>query len=100
MDQEVLAVALILPYPGLEEETLVVLRELYAMLGRKGYSRDLLYRDDTHHSRLVHLRYWRSEQARRDAMEDPDAHRFWVRLPSLCEVNVVSDTLVDVTKSV
>ncbi len=95
---ELLSIAYIWPEAGKEEETVQVLTELYSLLSRKGYSRDLLYRD-TQHNRLVNLRYWRSEEQRRQAQEDPEVQRLWQRLAGLCRVDGVVEQLQQVQDS-
>ncbi len=92
MSPELLSIAYIWPEPDKEEQTLQVLNELYSLLSRKAYSRDLLYRD-AKHNRLINLRYWRSEEARQQAQEDPDVHRLWQRLAELCRVDGVVERL-------
>jgi hypothetical protein len=78
MPQEILSVAVWEPVPGMESASLETIRELIAILSAKGYSRDLLYRDPESH--YVLLRYWKSEESRRSAQEDPDAQRCWAKL--------------------
>ncbi|HLW84493.1 MAG TPA: antibiotic biosynthesis monooxygenase [Candidatus Sulfotelmatobacter sp.] len=78
MPQEILSVAVWEPVPDGEAASLETIRELIAILSAKGYSRDLLYRDRQAH--YVLLRYWKSEEARRAAQEDPDAQRCWAKL--------------------
>ena len=55
---EILSIAHIRVDEGKEQETLQTLSELYLLMRRKGYSRDLLYRDVKEPSRLINLRYW------------------------------------------
>jgi len=62
----------------MEAASLATIRELIAVLARKGYSRDLLYRSPDSH--FVLLRYWKSEEARQAAQEDPEVLRRWARL--------------------
>jgi hypothetical protein len=78
MPQEILSVAVWEPVPDMEAASLETIRELISILAAKGYSRDLLYRDPESH--FVLLRYWKSEEARRDAQEDADAQRCWAKL--------------------
>jgi len=66
------------PLPEMEAASLATIRELIAVLARKGYSRDLLYRSPDSH--FVLLRYWKSEEARQAAQEDPEVLRRWARL--------------------
>ena len=77
MAQEFLSVAIWEPLPGMEAASLATVRELGALVGSKGYGRDLLYRGGSHY---MLLRYWNSEQARRTALEDPELLRCWSRL--------------------
>lgn len=100
---EILSIAYIRPEEGKDEETLQLLSELYGLMRRKGYSRDLLYRDvKDKGGRLVHLRYWVSEEARDEAHEDPEVHRLWQRLGSISKVEAVLEKLeaIDGTWSV
>lgn len=93
---EVLSIAVVRPHEGKTEETVAVIRELYAVLERKHYSRDLLYRDLNDPRLMVNLRHWSSAQARRDAQEDPEIHRYWQRLGQLCEVVKVYEELEEI----
>ncbi len=95
MEEEVLAIAIVRPHPGKEAEVISVLRDLYAVLRHKGYSRDLLYRDPGDGC-LFNLRYWRSEDARRLAQEDSEVQQHWRQLSELCEVEKVYERLHDV----
>jgi hypothetical protein len=75
---EMLSIAIYEPLPGQEEASLSTMRDLLAALSAGEYSRDLLYRDSE--SQYVLLRYWKSEEARRAAQEDPEVLRCWARL--------------------
>lgn len=75
--QEILSVAIFEILPGQEEEALGTLRELFAALAAGGYCRDILYRGNGHY---LLFRYWKSEQARREALEDPAVLRCWAKL--------------------
>ena len=77
MPQEILAVAIYQPLPGMDAASLATVRELISILSAKGYSRDFLYRDNDNY---VLLRYWKSEESRRSAQEDPDIQRCWAKL--------------------
>ena len=90
---EIMAMAIFVAREGKEEELLGVVREFYAMLGRKGYSRDLLYRDGKNPRRFIHLRYWKSEETRAEAHEDPEVHRFWQRMGLLCDMESVTERM-------
>ena len=91
MTQEILAVAVWIPLPDMEAASLETIRELIGILSAKGYSRDLLYRD--HESHYVLLRYWKSEEARRAAQEDPDTQRCWAKLGHEIQILKVYETL-------
>jgi heme-degrading monooxygenase HmoA len=73
-----LSIAIYEPLPGQEEASLSTMRDLLAALTAGGYSRDALYRDVN--SQYVLLRYWKSEEARRAAQEDPEVLRCWAKL--------------------
>jgi quinol monooxygenase YgiN len=92
--QEILAVAVWEPAPGKEAASLATLRELMSIVAAKGYGRDLLYRDRESH--YVFLRYWKSEDARRAAQEDPDMLRCWARLGNEIQIVKVYETLSEV----
>jgi len=94
MPDEILSVAVWDPVPEEEAASLVTIRELIAILSAKGYSRDLLYRDRESH--YVLLRYWKSEEARRTAQEDPDILRCWARLGNEIQIVKVYETLTEV----
>jgi hypothetical protein len=91
MSQEILAVAIFEPSPGMETASLATMRELISILSAKDYSRDVLYRDKEAH--YVLLRYWKSEEARRSAQEDPEVQRCWAKLGNEIEVLKVYETL-------
>ncbi len=81
---------------GKEAECLDVLRQLYDLLRRKGYSRDMLLRDSKLPRRYVNVRFWFSEEKRRQAAEDPEVHRYWLRLPELMIMRDVAERLESV----
>ena len=91
MSQEILAVAIWQPLPDEEAASLATLRELIAILSAKGYSRDLLYRDQEAH--YVLLRYWKSEEARHSAQEDPEVQRCWAKLGNEIQILKVYERL-------
>jgi hypothetical protein len=93
MSAEVVSVAILEALPGKEEALLTMLRELYSMMHSKGYCSDLLYRDNDRPDRLVHLRRWKSDELRAEAQIDPDVHRYWQQLPSLCTIPTVYESL-------
>jgi len=78
----------------MEAASLETIRELIAILSAKGYSRDLLYRDPESH--YVLLRYWKSEETRRAAQEDPDVHRCWAKLGHEIQILKVYEKLEEV----
>jgi hypothetical protein len=91
--QEILAVAIWQPAPQMEAASLATLRELMSIVAAKGYGRDLLYRDRESH--YVFLRYWKSEDARRAAQEDPDMLRCWARLGNEIQILKVYEALTE-----
>ncbi len=94
MAQEILSVAIWKPVPEMEAASLATLSELMSIVSAKGYGRDLLYRD--RESNYVFLRYWKSEDARRAAQEDPDMLRCWARLGNEIQPVKVFETLAEV----
>jgi hypothetical protein len=94
MPPEILSVAIWEPVPDEESASLATLRELSAIVAAKGYGRDLLYRDRESH--YVFLRYWKSEDARRAALEDPDMLRCWARLGNEISIVKVYEMLTEV----
>ena len=93
MEEEILSVAIWEPVPDHEAAALETFHELTSIVARKGYGRDLLYRDGHHH--YVFLRYWRSEDARRQAQEDPDMLRCWAKLGNEVRIVKVYETLTE-----
>ena len=93
MAEEILSVATLEALPGKEDELLSTLRELYTLVHAKGYSRDTLHRDSARPDRLLHLRYWTSSQMRTEALSDPEVHRYWLKLPGLCTVTVLYESM-------
>jgi hypothetical protein len=91
MPQEILSVAIWEPLPEMEAASLATIRELIATLSRKNYSNDYLYRDSEFH--YVLCRYWKSEEARRTAQEDPEILRCWARLGNEIRIVKVYETL-------
>jgi hypothetical protein len=94
MSQEYLSIAIWDPLSGMEAASLATIRELNAIVLKKRYGRDLLYRAaDSHY---VLLRYWNSEQARRTAQEDPELLRCWARLGNEIQILKVYEKLEEV----
>ena len=94
--QEILAIAIIRPFEGREQEVLELLRRFYVVLADKGYSRDQLFRDAAFSPRLFNFRYWKSAETRRAAYEDSDIHQFWQRLSEICEVEKIYEELHEI----
>jgi len=78
----------------METASLATLRELGTIVVAKGYGRDQVYRDRESH--YVLLRHWKSEDARRAALEDPDMLRCWARLGNEIQIVKVYETLTEV----
>ncbi len=99
MADEILSVAILEALPGKETELLATLRELYTMMNAKGYCSDTLHRDSARPERFLHLRYWTSAQTRAEAQADPEVHRYWQRLPELCNIPIIYESLESVFES-
>lgn len=97
MPHEILSVAVWEPIPEHEAAALETFHELTSIVARKGYGRDLLYRDREAH--YVFLRYWKSEEARRSALEDPDMFRCWAKLGNQIQIVKVYETLTEIPLS-
>jgi hypothetical protein len=97
MAEEILSVALWEPNPQMEATALATFHELTSIVAGKGYGRDFLYRDRDQH--YVFLRYWKSEEARRIAQEDPDMLRCWAKLGNEIQIVKVYETLTKVQVS-
>jgi hypothetical protein len=94
MSQEYLSIAIWEPLPGMEAPSLETMRELNAIVSRKQYGRDLLYRAGE--ANYLLLRYWNSEQARSAALEDPELLRCWARLGNEIKILKVYEKLEEV----
>jgi quinol monooxygenase YgiN len=94
MPQEILSVAVWEPVPDMEAASLATLGELTSIVTAKGYGRDMLYRDRESH--YVFLRYWKSEEARQAALEDPDMQRCWAKLGNEIQIVKVYETLTEI----
>ena len=99
MADEILSMAILEALPGKEEELLNMLRELYTLMNAKGYCRDALHRDSAQPGRFLHLRHWKSSEMRAEAQVDPDVHRYWLKLPELCTIPTVYESLEKVFES-
>ncbi len=96
MTQEILALAVLEPHVGKEQQCRELLESFYNLLKAKGYSRDLLFREvkqEGGQERLVHLRIWNSADSRTEAMQDPEVHRFWQQLPEVCKITTIYEAL-------
>ena len=78
----------------MEVAALETMRELNAIVSRKQYGRDLLYRAGE--ANYLLLRYWNSEQARSAALEDPEILRCWARLGNEIKILKVYEKLEEV----
>lgn len=94
MPEEILSVAMWEPNQQMEAAALETFYELKSVVAAKGYGRDFLYRDRDHH--YVLTRYWKSEEARRAAQEDPDMLRCWAKLGNQIQIVKVYETLTEV----
>jgi hypothetical protein len=94
MSQEILSVAVFVPLDGQEQQALATVRELSATLAKSGYSRDILYRGPE--GEYVLVRYWKSDEARRSALEDPEAQRRWARLAHEIRIEKVYESLEEI----
>jgi hypothetical protein len=89
---EILSIAIFEPLPESQEAALATMGELIAALMKGGYSRDLLYQD-AKSGHYILLRYWRSEESRREALEDPNVLRCWAKLGQQIRTLNVMETL-------
>lgn len=94
MSEEILSVAVFAPLGGHEVEALATVRELSAVLAKGGYSRDILYRGPE--GEYVLVRHWKSDAARRAALEDPEAQRRWAKLAHEIRILKVHESLEEV----
>lgn len=93
VSSEILSVAVFVPLPGQEEQALQTVKELSSVLATGGYSRDLLYRGV---GEYVLVRFWKSDESRRAAMEDPNAQRCWARLAHEIQILKVHESLEEI----
>jgi hypothetical protein len=94
MSEEILSVAVFSPLGGQEQEALETVRELSAVLAKGGYSRDVLYRGPE--GEYVLVRHWKSDAARRAALEDPEAQRRWAKLAHEVRILKVHESLEEI----
>ncbi len=93
MGEEFASLAVIEALPGKDDELLTTMRELATLMQSKGYSHDALLRDAARPNRFLLLRHWSSSQMRSEAQSDPEVHRYWLKLPELCSITVVYESL-------
>jgi heme-degrading monooxygenase HmoA len=94
VSKEILSVAVFAPEEGYEQQALATVRELSGVLRENGYSRDILYRGAE--GEYVLVRYWKSDEARRQALEDSEAQRRWARLAHEIRILKVYESLEEV----
>jgi len=93
VSSEILSVAVFVPLPGHEEQALSTVRELSGVLASGGYSRDVLYRGPDEY---VLVRFWKSDECRRAAMEDPGAQKCWAKLAHEIRILKVHESLEEI----
>ena len=71
---------------------MATIRVLMAGLAKGGYSRDFLYRDAKSREYVL-VRYWKSEEARRAALENPELLRCWAELAHEIKTVKIHETL-------
>ena len=94
MSAEILSVAVFVPLEGQEEPALDTVRDLSAVLAKAGYSRDVLYRGPD--GEYVLVRFWKSDECRRAALEDPEAQRRWAKLAHQIRIVKVHESLEEI----
>jgi len=94
VSSEILSVAVFEPLPGQEEQALQTVKELSRVLAAGGYSRDRLYRGTG--GEYVLVRFWKSEESRRAALEDPNAQRCWAKLAHEIQILKVHESLEEI----
>lgn len=93
MSSEILSVAVFVPLPGHEETALSTVKELSGVMASGGYSRDVLYRGPDEY---VLVRFWKSDESRRAALEDPNAQKCWAKLAHEIRILKVHESLEEV----
>ena len=94
--REILSVAIFEPVAGEESNALATMREIMSALANKGLSRDFLYRTSADSHEYMLFRYWKSEESRRTAQEDPEIQRGWAKLAHEVRILKVYESLVEV----
>jgi hypothetical protein len=92
-DREYLSIAIWEPLPGMEAASVATIRELNSIVSRKQYGRNLFFRSG---SEYVLLRYWRSEEASKAALEDAELLRCWARLANEIKISKVFEKLEEI----
>jgi hypothetical protein len=93
MKDSIRSMAILKPNPGQELEAYEFLREFYSMMYNKQYSRDILFRDLKNPQTLVHIRIWLSNEARENAVNDPDVHHYWKKFPEFATITSTYEEL-------
>ena len=99
MRNPIRSMAILEPHPGKEAELIAFLREFYTMMHSKQYSRDVLFQDAKNPGVLVHIRIWFSDEARDSAVQDPDVHHYWMKLPDLGKITHIYEELAPIFSS-
>lgn len=81
------------PLPGMEDASVETIHELNAIVAKKQYGRNLFYRSGNEY---VLLRYWKSEEARKAAVEDAELLRCWARLANEIKIAKVYEKLEEI----
>jgi quinol monooxygenase YgiN len=95
MPKEILSIAIFEPQAGREESFLKTVRELTVALAKGGYCRDVFYRDLNSKNQFVLLRYWKSEDTRRAALEDFEVLKCWSQIAQEIQTSKVYETLME-----
>lgn len=93
MAKEILSIAIFEPQPGREESFLDAVRGLTVALEKGGYCRDVFYRDVNSQNQFVLLRYWKSDESRRAALEDFEVLKCWSQIAQEIQTSKVYETL-------
>lgn len=93
---EILSMAIFEPLAGEESNAISTIREIMSALSSRGLSRDFLYRAGTDSKEYVLFRYWKSEESRRTALEDPEILRGWAKLAHEVRILKVYESLEQV----
>ena len=96
MPQEILSIAIFETLEGMEEQAIADVHALMDLLESHQYCRDSLHRSDHPGTEFVLLRYWYSEAARREALENPEAQRLWAKLAHEIRMLKVYESLLAV----